>query len=153
MATWKTHISITEGKRWITIECVDRLKGVKSLGEGRVDTIYLDPPFFSQKVRSSRGKEGCEHSFSDRWNSFEESLHFLKPRLEECQRVFHWDGSLFLRCDQKELARLRILLDEIFGSSNSPREIVWSHERWTNARKGLIPNRGVILVYSESKDF
>ena len=54
----------------IIIKHCDCLDGLKELKEQSIDLIYLDPPFYTQKIQTLKNKEGKEYSFNDKWNSF-----------------------------------------------------------------------------------
>src|SRR5437667_2126372 len=52
-------------------------------------------------------------------------LAMMAPRLVELHRVLKPTGSLYLHCDPTASHYLRILLDEIFGSTNFRSEVIW----------------------------
>lgn len=54
-------------------------------------------------------------------------LLMMAPRLAEIQRVLKTSGSVYLHCDQKASAYLRILMDGVFGSENFLNCIVWCY--------------------------
>ena len=65
-------------------DCLNALK--KMEGES-IDMAYLDPPFFTQKEQHLKDSDGREYTFSDRWESRESYLRFMRLRLEEIKRV------------------------------------------------------------------
>lgn len=136
-----------------SVHNTDCLNGLKSLGPQSTDMIYLDPPFFTQKVQMLAGRNGVKYSFNDKWDSLEGYLGFLKIRLTEMHRVLKETGSLFLHCDTNASHHIRVMLDEIFGKENFVSEIIWTYKRWSNSKKGLLSAHQVIFWYSKTKNY
>ena len=67
----------------------------------KVDLIYLDPPFFTQREQTSTTRDrDKEFSFDDRWRSISDYASFLSIRMKELHRVLKPTGSLFFHCDK-----------------------------------------------------
>lgn len=130
----------------------DCLIGLKELPDNSINTIYLDPPFYTQKTHSLSDKEGNLYSFNDKWNSMEEYINFLRLRLLEMKRVLKEDGNLFFHCDKKANHYIRVLLDEIFGINNFSSEIIWHYRRWSNSKNSLLDSHQNIYHYTKNKD-
>lgn len=130
--------------------CLDVLPRIES---ETVDLVYLDPPFYTQRVQSLRSRAGDEYSFDDRWDSREDYLSMIRAALVECRRVLAVHGTIFLHCDRTSSHHLRLLLDEIFGADHFQSEIIWSYKRWSNSRKGLMNAHQVIFFYSKGDNF
>jgi DNA modification methylase len=110
----------------------DNLEALKALlpeYEGKVKCIYIDPPYntgnegwvYNDNVNDPKivkwlgdvvGKEGEDLTRHDKW------LCMMYPRLKLLQRLLANDGFIFISIDVFEFARLKLLADEIFGSSN-----------------------------------
>ncbi len=135
------------------VKNVDCMEGLKGIDNDSIDLIYLDPPFFTQKIQKLTDKEGKQYCFNDRWDSINDYINYLKERLIECKRVLNQNGSIFLHCDNKASHYIKIMLDEVFGLNNFQSEIVWTYRRWSNSQKGLIPNHEIIFFYSKTKNF
>ena len=132
---------------------------------GKVDLIYIDPPFDSKaeyvrKVKF-RGEEieGEQQSlieekqYTDIWEK-DEYLQFLYGRLFLIRELLADSGSLFLHCDWHKGAYLKLLLDEIFGDKNFRNEIIWHyHDKFATGGKALDRNHDTIFHYSKSSDF
>lgn len=131
-------------------DCLDVLQELKSES---VDMIYLDPPFFSQKVQKLTNKFGEKHFFDDTWRDRNEYLNYIKVRVNELKRVLKSDGNIFLHCDTSASWYLKIMLDDIFGENNFRSEIIWTYKRWSNSQKNLIPNHQTIFFYSKSAKY
>ena len=104
---------------------------------GKVDLIYIDPPFDSKadykKEISLKGKKVQsdsssfeEKQYSDIWTN-DEYLQFMYERLILLRELLSDAGSLFLHCDWHKSHQLRCLMDEVFGPQNFVNEIVWCY--------------------------
>ncbi|AXH82169.1 TPA: site-specific DNA-methyltransferase [Haemophilus influenzae] len=70
--------------------------------------IYIDPPY-------NTGEDSFK--YNDKF-SHSTWLTFMKNRLEIAKDLLKDDGLIFVQCDDKEQAYLKILLDEIFTREN-----------------------------------
>lgn len=131
--------------------CVEKLKEIEA---NKVDLIYFDPPFFTQRKHSLTNKDNSKtYEFYDKYNSIEEYLKLVENVLQESKRVLRNTGSVFLHCDKTASHNIRVVMDKIFGRENFQSEIIWSYKRWSNAKKGLLNAHQVIFFYSKTQDF
>lgn len=131
--------------------CVDKLKEIES---NKVDLIYFDPPFFTQRKHSLTNKDNSKtYEFDDKFNSIEAYLELVENVLQESKRVLKNSGSVFLHCDKTASHNIRTVMDKVFGRENFQSEIIWSYKRWSNAKKGLLNAHQVIFFYSKTQDF
>ena len=131
--------------------CVEKLKEIEA---NKVDLIYFDPPFFTQRKHSLTNKDNSKtYEFDDKYNSIEEYLELVENVLLESKRVLKNTGSVFLHCDKTASHNIRIVMDKVFGRENFQSEIIWSYKRWSNAKKGLLNAHQVIFFYSKTQDF
>jgi adenine-specific DNA-methyltransferase len=91
----------------------DNLLALKALEtdpavRGKVKCVYIDPPF-NTGAAFEHYDDGLEHSL---W------LGLMKERIEIIAKLLGDDGVLWIHIDDKEMAYLRILCDEIMGRSN-----------------------------------
>ena len=107
--------------------------------KGRVDLIYIDPPFdvgadFTMEVPIGDGKEtvGKDQStlemvaYRDMWGKGTDSyLHMMFERLSLMKELLSEKGSIYVHCDFRMNSHLRLILEEIFGRENFVNEIVW----------------------------
>ena len=130
-------------------DCLDILKDIATES---VDMIYLDPPFFTQRIHSQKTRNNdMEYSFRDCWDSIDQYVQYIKERLYECHRVLKDSGSIFLHCDKSASHHLRIILDDVFSSGNFKNEIIWSYKRWTNMKSALQSQHQTILFYGKTR--
>lgn len=105
---------------------------------GRVDLIYIDPPFDSRadyrKAIAIKGREGSasynsfeEKQYSDIWSN-DEYLQFMFERLTLMRELLSPKGNIFLHCDYRKNSHLRLILDELFGSDSLVNEIIWKRK-------------------------
>ena len=125
----------------------------KSIETESVDMVYLDPPFFTQKIHNLKTRDnGTEYIFSDCWESIEDYVNFMRERIKECHRVLKKSGSIFLHCDKNASHYLRIILDDVFGAKNFRNEIIWHYKRWTSSKSSLQSQHQTIHFYGKTKD-
>ncbi|AUI35669.1 Type III methyltransferase M.BclIV [[Bacillus] caldolyticus] len=89
----------------------DNLLALKALEQeftGKIKCIYIDPPY-NTGAAFEYYDDSLEHSI---W------LTLMKQRLEILKKLLSKDGVIFVQIDDKEMAYLRILMDEIFGRRN-----------------------------------
>ncbi len=132
----------------------DCLEILHTLEANSINLVYLDPPFFTQKIHklTTRDRQQ-EFSFDDIWASHAEYAHFLYDRLQEIKRILHPTGALFFHCDRNAAHIIRILLDEVFGFDQFRSEIIWHYKRWSNSQKNLLPAHQTIFYYTKSNDY
>lgn len=106
---------------------------------GRVDLIYIDPPFDSKadyrtKVQlpgvtlDQRPTVIEQFAYSDTWAEGTASyLAMITPRLVLMRELLSDSGSIFVHLDWHVGPYVRIALDDIFGKANFLNEIVWSY--------------------------
>lgn len=119
-----------------------------------VDLVYLDPPFFTQKIHKLKTRDRSrEFSFRDVWASQNEYAAFLHARISVMREALAPTGSIFFHCDRRSAHIARGILDDVFGVSNFRAEIVWCYRRWSNAQRSLLPCHQVIFFYSKTKEY
>lgn len=144
----------------------DNLVALKSLlpqYEGRVDCVYIDPPYntgnegwvYNDNVKDPRilkwigdavGKEGEDFSRHDKW------LCMMYPRLVLLEKLLSPDGAIFISIDRNEFASLKAICDRIFN--NFVGCISWQRTySQRNDIKGIAADTEYILVYSKDKDW
>ena len=132
----------------------DCLEILDNIPNESVDLIYLDPPFFTQKIHRLKTKNrNLEYKFSDIWESISEYATFLQLRLLKLQDKLCSTGSIFFHCNHDFSHIARFLLDEIFGSDMFRSEIIWHYKRWSNAQKNLLPAHQTIFYYSKTENY
>jgi site-specific DNA-methyltransferase (adenine-specific) len=132
----------------------DCLDVVRDLAAESVDVVYVDPPFFTQKVHSLVTRDRrTTFQFSDEWGSRAEYLQFLRLRLTEFARVLKPSGSLFFHCDSTASHHIRCLLDEVLGETMFRSEVIWYYRRWSNSQRSPLPSHQTIFFYSKTEGY
>ncbi len=131
--------------------------------EGRVNLIYADPPFYTNRLYSARVGQGedsrrpqewqLEEGYKDDWPDLESYLDMLYPRLKLMHRLLAEDGTLYLHLDWHANSYARILLDEIFSPERLLNEIVWIYHGPSPIKSAFNRKHDTILVYTKSKDY
>ena len=141
-------------ERNIKIMTGDCLQIMKTLKNESIDLIYLDPPFFTQRIQKLKTRDRLkEFSYHDLWETHKEYSEFIYERVKEMHRLLARHGSLFFHCDRNASHIIRVILDDIFGQNQFRSEIIWSYKRWSNSKKGLLPAHQTIYFYSKSDEF
>jgi adenine-specific DNA-methyltransferase len=130
---------------------------------GKVDLIYIDPPFDSKaeykKTIELKGHQAEssqtsfeEKQYGDIWSN-DEYLQFMFERLVLIRELLSEAGSIYLHCDWNKSHHLRCLLDEVFGPSNFRNELYWYYyNKMPDSRKGVFPRAtDTILWYAKDK--
>lgn len=131
--------------------------------EGRLDLIYADPPFFTNKrftARIGRGEDSRQpgswqlaEGYADHWEHLDSYLDFLYARLALMYRLLAPHGTLYLHLDWHADAYARLLLDEIFGRENLVNEVVWVYHGPSPIRRAFNRKHDTILVYTKGSDY
>jgi len=132
----------------------DCLEITKQIPDEKIDLVYLDPPFFTQKIQKLGTRDRSkEFKFNDLWKSTDAYAEFLYLRLKEFERVLTSTGSIFFHCDHNASHIARLILDEIFGRDMFRAEIIWHYRRWSNSQKTLLPSHQNIYFYSKTDNY
>ena len=131
--------------------------------EGRINLIYADPPFFTNRrypARVGRGEDSrrpkdwqLAEGYPDDWDDLDAYLDMLYPRLILMHRLLSQTGTLYLHLDWHVNAYARVLLDEIFGAERLLNEIVWVYHGPSPIRSAFNRKHDTILVYTKSQDY
>ncbi|WP_420832902.1 site-specific DNA-methyltransferase [Streptococcus danieliae] len=128
----------------------DNLEVLKILQEsylGKVDMIYIDPPYntgkdfvYSDKfqkttdeledamdLRDEKGRQVVgltkNEKSSARYHS--DWLNMMYPRLRLARNLLKDSGVIFISIDDNEQAHLKVICDEIFGEENFVQDFIW----------------------------
>ena len=145
----------------------DNLEALKALlpeYEGKVDCIYIDPPYntgeekwvYNDNVNDPRirrwigqvvGKEGEDFTRHDKW------LCMMYPRLRLLKDLLARDGFIAVSINDVEASNLGLLLDEIFGAGNRLACAPWRAEKSGGKEKtALRTGHEYIYFYRKSEE-
>ena len=144
----------------------DNLEALKLLQEsylGKIDMIYIDPPYntgkdfvyqdnFKKTQKENDVSEGIIDEAGNRLVKNEKSngryhsdwLTMMYPRLKLARNLLSNEGAIFISIDENEYANLKILMDSIFGENNFIENIVWNKK---SSAKGVPPTNMMAGVH------
>ena len=161
--TWMNRLIY--GDNLLTMQALlagDPQTGLSSL-RGKVDLIYIDPPFDSKAdYRTKVTLPGIDlqqkptvveqFAYADTWE--EGTISYLKmiyPRLVLMKELLSERGSIYVHIDWHVGSYMKVILDDIFGKDNFVNEIIWYYRRWNIAGSSFATNHDTILYYGKNK--
>ena len=130
----------------------DNLEALTTLSythEGKVDVIYIDPPY------NTGNKDFVYNdSFVDSEDSYRHSkwLSFMSKRLRIAKRLLSDRGVIFIPIDDNEQANLKLLCDEVFGERNFVTNFVWQSTAGSNTGTDIITVTEYVMLYCKNRD-
>jgi len=138
---------------------------IKQGWAGKINLIYIDPPFFTGSdftIRTKLGNEKIEkepsiieeRAYKDTWGGGIASyLKYMYERLVLMRELLAENGSIYVHLDWHVGHYVKVMMDEIFGYENFVADIVWRREvsRGRKAQAEFFGhNADYILVYTKS---
>jgi adenine-specific DNA-methyltransferase len=150
----------------------DNLDALKLLQEtylGKIKLIYIDPPYntgndfiyvddFAEESESYLLRSKQEDEAGNRLIANTEAngrfhsdwMSMLLPRVKLSRNLLRDEGVIFISIDDNEVAKLRMILDEVFGSSNFVSQIVWQRSKQGDG-KLIARVHEYIVCYAKNK--
>ena len=127
MGVWNSFV---EGDN---LDVLREMAGVET-----VDLIYIDPPY----------NTGNAFAYRDDFRGGD-WVAMMRPRLEAAREVLAPTGAIFVSIDDNEQARLRLLMDEVFGPANFLAQIVVNlNAKGRQLGKGFATSHEYVLAYA-----
>ncbi len=132
---------------------------------GKVDLIYIDPPFDSKAdYRTQVTLPGMaleqkptvieQFAYSDTWSNGTASyLAMITPRLILMRELLADTGSIYVHLDWHVGHYVKIVMDEVFGKANFVNEICWWYKRWSAAASTFQRMHDTIFFYRKSENY
>ena len=138
---------------------------------GKVDLIYIDPPFdvgadFTMKVQIGEEGDAVQKeqsileavAYRDTWGKGTDSyLHMMYERLTLMRDLLSERGSIHVHCDWRISSLMRNLLDDVFGRECFLNNIVWVYGESARGAKAIAQqfarNHDDIFFYRKSDVF
>lgn len=148
------ELSFTDGSnspnhKLIIGDNYDALQNLLIQYRGKVDVIYIDPPY----GKDSMG-EFAQTNY-DNAITRDNLLSMLQPRLVLAQQLLAEEGTIFCSIDDKNHAYVKCLFDEVFGESNFEGQIHWRrrHNQPNDKTKliGIVAEH--VLAYSKNHEY
>ena len=155
------------GENLLTMQALlvgDEATGFPSL-RGKVDLIYIDPPFDSKAdYRTKVNLPGVDieqkptvleqYAYGDTWGDGTVSyLKMMYPRLLLMRELLSEKGSIYVHIDWHVGAYVKILMDDIFGKTNFRNEIIWCYTAASNVVFDFPKKHDIIMRYSKSDTY
>ncbi len=129
---------------------------------GKINLIYLDPPYLSESNYLSRvllvenqSQQWLERPvFKDSYQSDLASyLSEVYPRLVLMRDLLAENGSLLVHLDWHACHYVKVIMDEIFGQTSFINEIVWCYGGGSGSRRHFHRKHDIILWYAKGQDY
>lgn len=128
------------------IHVIDNLELMQKLPDGCCDLIYVDPPFNSNRIQSTRSNTLLR--FADQFDGIRDYLGFLRPRISEMRRLLSSAGTIFVHVDWRTTHHVRFLLDEVLGGDQFLNEIIWHYRSGGRPASWFARKHDTILWYA-----
>ena len=150
--TSERHVNGGPGE-FILAQAEEALPSLLESHRGRIQLIYLDPPFgtgdiFHMKVGSGKRQLNLP-VYADNMDEGA-YLSWMRVILSGARELLCESGSLYLHIDYRMSAKLRLLLDDIFGAQNFMNEIVWCYKSGGRSTRYYPRKHDTILFYRKS---
>ncbi|WAC18093.1 site-specific DNA-methyltransferase [Luteolibacter sp. SL250] len=156
----------TTGNLYIEGDNLDALKLLQESYPGKVRVIYTDPPYntgndfiydddFSmsrEEYARGSGEPDEEDDALSATNGRTHSgwLSMMYPRLKLARNLLADDGVIFISIGDDEIANLKKLCNEVFGSDNFISQVTRIAKRTSDKGTHFRPTKDYILAYAKS---
>lgn len=124
---------------------------------GRVDLVYIDPPFMTG--RDFMSASGAQLAYSDKWSNLDKYLLWLYETFTLLHHLLAETGSLYVHLDWRTVHYAKVMLDEVFGflpDGTGPgfkSEIIWHYQSGGRAQRWYARKHDTILFYTKSAHY
>jgi hypothetical protein len=137
---------------------------------GRVDLVYIDPPFMvnddfradnsidleldeAAHVEARREPSLVEIiAYKDTWRQGLDSfLSMLRARLLLLKQLLAPTGSIYVHLDWHAVHYVKALMDEVFGYENFQAEIIWKRTSARSDTEGVATVHDTLLAYGTTR--
>ena len=131
---------------------------------GKVDLIYIDPPFatgddFSISVQigdidiTKRASVLEEYAYRDTWGrGLDSYLSMMYERLMLLRELLSPSGTIYVHLDWRVSHYIKLMLDDIFGRQNFLNNVVWCYSTRQFSKRYWNRKHADLLVYSKIAD-
>ena len=124
------------------------LHSLKKRYAGKVKCIYIDPPYYFDKVKKEDTFQYNSNFKLSTW------LVFMKNRLLIAKDLLAEDGAIFIQISDDGVSELHLLMKEIFGRDNFINKITVktkSPSGFASVNPGLFETAEYILAFAKNK--
>jgi len=159
-AKLKTVFGRKAGNKLIQGDNLPVLKTLLDEYAGKVDLIYIDPPFATNgHFKIGEDRASTISSSSDDDIAYSDTLigadflEFLRERLIFLRELLSENGSIYLHIDYKIGHYVKLIMDEVFGRKNFRNDITRIKCNPKNFNRKAYGNvKDLILFYSKSEN-
>lgn len=138
---------------------------IKQGRAGKINLIYIDPPFFTGSdftIRTNLGDEKIEkepsiieeRAYKDTWSDGIASyIKYMYERLLLIRELLAENGSIYVHLDWHVGHYVKVMMDEIFGYENFRNEIIFKRTPGHHLAAGLDVMTDSILFYTKSNNY
>ncbi len=142
---------------------------IKQGWAGKINLIYIDPPFFTGSdftIRTRVGDEQIEkepsvieeRAYKDTWSGGIASyLKYMYERLVLMRELLAENGSIYVHLDWHVGHYVKVMMDEIFGAENFRNDIAWKrHVMVSGVKGGMVrysQKTDIILFYTKTNRY
>jgi adenine specific DNA methylase Mod len=132
---------------------------------GKIDLIYIDPPFDTGAdfaFRTHIGDQEVEKepsvleqlAYRDTWGGGTDSyLQMLWDRLTLARDLLSDRGSIYVHLDYRMDSYVRSMMDEIFGAPNYLNEVIWNYVSGGISQRFFARKHDTLLYYSKTGNY
>jgi len=156
---WRNHLIWGDNK----LVLASLMKDFK----GKIDLIYIDPPFdvgadFTMNVPIGDEKDtiGKDQStlemvaYRDMWGKGTDSyLHMIAERFQLIKDLLSDKGSIYVHCDWHVAHFMRAVMEDVFGQEMFRNEIAWKRTSAHSDSSTYGQNHDTILFFSKGGKF
>lgn len=126
----------------------DALRNLLIQYRGKVDVIYIDPPYGKDSM-GEFAKTNYENAISR-----DNLLSMLYSRLVLAKELLSNEGFIFCSIDDKNYAYIKCLFDDVFGEGLYINSFVWKKNSSGKTEKDKFTiNTEYVILYSKSKNY
>ena len=117
---------------------------------GKIDVIYIDPPYNTGKANEWRYNDKIVDENDDYRHS--KWLSMMAKRLTLAKKLLTRNGVIFVSIDDHEQHCLRLLMDKIFGERNFVEVLIWKKKGGAGNTETYIGDLvEYVVMYAKSK--
>ena len=136
---------------------------IKQGWAGKINLIYIDPPFFTGSDFSIKTRVGDERiekepsiieerAYRDTWSGGIASyLKYMYERLVLMREMLDENGTMWIHLDEHVGHYVKVMMDEVFGYENFLNEIIWYYpDNFQGNVNRYANNHNSVLVYCKT---
>ena len=133
---------------------------------GKVDLVYIDPPFATGADFSFQAQVGDEtfekepsvieqKAYRDTWGrGLDGYLQWFYEMASCIYELLSSQGVVYIHCDWRVDSGVRLIMDEVFGADRLVNEVIWHYKTFQGqTHRYFARKHDMIFIYSKSEQF